>query len=298
LDLPSLSSYLANNSCKEVLLMLIAHISDLHIRPQGMKLYDHVDTNTLCARHIAYINNLEEKPDAVVITGDVVNCGCRKEYAMARQILGQIDYPTYIIPGNHDDNQNLLNGLGELFPYLGNDPNNICYTVEDHPVRLVFLDSSVDNKLYGTLGEEKLTWLRKTLEQESDREIVIFMHHHPLPSGCLHMDTIRCLDGEKLVLLLKDFPQVTRICCGHTHRAIFQLVDNLLIATAPSTAHQVPFHTGNPNGFYSLEPPAMLMHRYSVSTGLVTCVASLAPFDGPFRFETTMSCPDAENRER
>ena len=48
------------------------------------------------------------------------------------------------------------------------------------------------------LGEEKLAWLKKTLEQESDREAVIFMHHHPLPSGCLHMDTIRCLDFESL----------------------------------------------------------------------------------------------------
>ncbi len=274
--------------------MLFAHISDLHLRPRGMKLYDHIDTNMLCARHVAFINNLQERPDMVVITGDITNCGCREEYDMARQILARIDCPTYIIPGNHDNNENFIAALVKLFPYLGKDPGHIAYSVENFPVRLVFIDSSVNDQLYGTLGETKLAWLRKTLEDQRDRQTLLFMHHHPLVSGCRHMDLIRCLDGEKLLTLLLEFPQVTHIFCGHTHRAIFQMNGSVLIATAPSAAHQVPFHTQDRNGFYSLEPPAMLMHRYTPATGLVSYVASLAPFDGPFRFETTLGCPNTE----
>ena len=273
--------------------MLIAQISDLHIRPQGTRLYDHIDTNSLLARHVAFLNNLEERPDAIIITGDITNCGCPEEYTMARKILSCIDYPTFIIPGNHDNNTNLLDGLAESFPYLGKDPAHILYTVDDFPLRLVFLDSSVDGQLYGTLGQKKLAWLKETLEQQPHRQTLLFMHHHPLASGCLHMDNIRCLDGELLLALLKNFPQVTRIFCGHTHRVIFQMIGGLLIGTAPSTAHQVPFHTKDPNGFYNLEPPSMLMHRYTESTGLVSYVASLAQFDGPFRFETTLGCPEA-----
>jgi len=277
--------------------MLLAHLSDLHLRPHGAKLYDHIDTNMLCARHVAYINNLVQRPDAVVITGDITNCGCPEEYRMARRILACIDCPTYIIPGNHDHNGNMLDGLAELFPYLGRDPQRIAYCVENFAVRLVFIDSSVDGQLYGTLGEERLAWLRKTLAAQPDRQTLLFMHHHPLVSGCRHMDLIRCLDGEKLLALLSESPQVSHILCGHTHRAIFQMTGSVVIATAPSTAHQVPFHTQDPNGFYSLEPPAMLMHRHNPETGLVSYVASLAPFDGPFRFETTPGCPDDEKEE-
>jgi len=105
------------------------------------------------------------------------------------------------------------------------------------------------------------------------------------------MDLIRCQDGAELLQLLERFPQVSHLFCGHTHRVIFQQQNTLLIATAPSVAHQVPFNTTDPNGFYSLEPPAMLMHRYTPETGLVSYVASLAPFDGPFRFESAASTP-------
>jgi 3',5'-cyclic AMP phosphodiesterase CpdA len=276
--------------------MLIAQISDLHIRPAGQKLYDYIDTNQLCARHVALINALAEPPDAVVITGDITNCGCPKEYDMARQILAQLDFPTYIIPGNHDCKHNFIAGLGSKFSYLGNDPENIAYTVENFPIRMLFVDSSVYDRVHGFLETKTLDWIRQRLVEDPNKETILFMHHHPLASGCLHMDTIRCLNGEKLIDLLKNFPQVTRIICGHTHRAIFQQQGSLLISTGPATAHQVPFDTKNPNGLYNLEPPAMMMHRYSEKTGLVSFVTSLAPHDGPFRFEVTNGCPDVKTK--
>ncbi len=272
--------------------MLLAQISDLHIRPAGEKLYDFIDTNGLLARHIAYLNNLQERPDAVIITGDITNCGCPEEYRMATRILSQLDYPIFILPGNHDQNDNFLAAFAPTYEYLGQDPKSICYIIENFPIRFLCIDSSVDGELYGNIGSRKLSWLKDTLLAAPDRQTAIFMHHHPAPSGCLHMDSINCRDGAELLSLLKQFPQVRHIFCGHTHRAIFQQMDGLLIATAPSTAHQVPFNTTNPNGFYSMEPPAMLMHRFSKQTGLVSYVASLANFDGPFRFECASGCPE------
>ena len=34
------------------------------------------------------LNALRERPDAVVVSGDIVNCGRPEEYQVARQILG------------------------------------------------------------------------------------------------------------------------------------------------------------------------------------------------------------------
>lgn len=269
--------------------MLIAQLSDLHIMPRGHKLYDFIDTNGLLARHIAYLNNLDERPDAVVITGDITDAGSRGSYEMTLKLLNQLDYPTFIIPGNHDCNPEMLRILKDAFPYLGEDPDAIHFTIEDFPIRMICLDSSVEGKLYGRIGSKRLQWLQDSLTQRPETQTIIFTHHHPVPSGCHHMDLICCEDGQELLGVLKNHPQVTHLFCGHTHRAIFQQRDGLLIGTAPSVAHQVPFNSTDPNGFFSLEPPGMLMHRYTPETGLVSYVASLAPFDGPFRFECVSS---------
>ncbi len=276
--------------------MLLAQISDLHVLPNGQKLYDFIDTNSLLARHIAYLNNLQERPDAVIISGDITNFGTPEAYRMARQLLRQLDYPTYLIPGNHDCNPELLSWLNKDFPYLGDDPDAIHYCVDDFPVRLICIDSSVEGQLYGRIGERRLQWLAERLQELPDKPTAVFTHHHPVPSGCHHMDLICCQDGQELLDLLDRSPQVGHLFCGHTHRSIIQQRGSVLIATAPGTAHQVPFNTTNPAGFYSLEPPAMLMHRYTQATGLVSFLASLAPFDGPFRFDCVASVvPGQEN---
>lgn len=279
--------------------MLIAHISDLHIRPHGAKLYDFVDTNALISQHIATINSLSatvDCPDAVIITGDIVDCGLEAEYTMARRILAQITVPACIIPGNHDNNARFLAALSDICPPLraiGSDaPHNIRYTLDDFPVRFIFLDSTIDGQLGGEIGDEQMAWLESRLRQDPAKETAVCMHHHPLPTGNAHMDAIKCRDGERLMELLGRHPNVTRVICGHTHRVIFQQANGITICTAPGSAHQVPFNSTDADGSYTLEPPAMLMHRYTPETGLVTYVRALLPFAGPYPFDSACICPE------
>lgn len=279
--------------------MLIAHISDLHIRPHGVKLYDFIDTNALISQHVATINMLAKQhdaPDALIVTGDIVNCGTPDEYKMARRILGQVTIPLYLIPGNHDNNASFLDALSDLCPPLQTvkkgKPNNIHYILEDFPIRFVLLDSTVDGELGGLLGDTQLAWLDEQLTQDTNKETVICMHHHPVPCGNAHMDAILCADGHKLMDLLKKHPHVTRVICGHTHRVIFQAVNGITVCTAPGSAHQVPFHSTDLDGSYTLEPPAMYMHRYSPETGLVTYSQALLPFAGPYPFDSACACPE------
>ncbi|MEF3695183.1 MAG: metallophosphoesterase, partial [Candidatus Cloacimonadota bacterium] len=133
-----------------------------------------------------------DSPDAVFVTGDIVNCGQKQEYAMARRILGQLTMPLYIIPGNHDNNANFLEALTDICPPLENvgktGEHNIRYTIEEFPVRFIMLDSSVGGELHGEIGREQLAWLEEELQKDADRETAVCMHHNPLPSGNAHMD--------------------------------------------------------------------------------------------------------------
>ena len=122
--------------------MLLAHISDTHFRSRGEKLYGFIDVNAANADVVSQLNALRERPDAVVVSGDIVNCGRPEEYQVARQILGSLNYPLYLIPGNHDDKAHFLEHLHPLCPQLGNDPQNMRYVVDDFATRLLFIVSS------------------------------------------------------------------------------------------------------------------------------------------------------------
>ena len=99
--------------------MLLAQISDTHFRSRGQKLYGFIDVNAANADVVSQLNALQERPDAVVVSGDIVNCGRPEEYEVARQILGSLNYPLYLIPGNHDDKALFLEYLYPLCPQPG-----------------------------------------------------------------------------------------------------------------------------------------------------------------------------------
>ena len=48
------------------------------------------------------VRNLTVRPDAVLITGDLVNDGRPNQYEHLRVLLGPLDVPLYLMPGNHD----------------------------------------------------------------------------------------------------------------------------------------------------------------------------------------------------
>ena len=82
--------------------MLIAQISDLHLRPEGVLYQGVVDANADFARVVAHLNRLDPQPAMVLLSGDVVDEGQPAEYATARHLLADLKAPVFAIPGNHD----------------------------------------------------------------------------------------------------------------------------------------------------------------------------------------------------
>ena len=63
--------------------MLLAQISDLHVRPTGQRYKDAVE----------HLNRLDPRPDLVLITGDLVDEGLQAEYDALRALLGGLELP-------------------------------------------------------------------------------------------------------------------------------------------------------------------------------------------------------------
>jgi 3',5'-cyclic AMP phosphodiesterase CpdA len=141
--------------------MLIAQISDLHVRPAGERYKDAVDANRMLADAVEHLNKLDPRPDLVLITGDLVDEGLAAEYASLRSLLSRLELPCLLMPGNHDDRE----VLARCFPdraYLPTQGPKHC-VMDRPPLHIVALDTTVPGDHHGEVDDAGLAWLDAAL---------------------------------------------------------------------------------------------------------------------------------------
>jgi Icc protein len=273
--------------------MKLLHLTDLHQRPAGRLAYDKIDSNAMLARACDTIATLDTKLDAIVITGDLTDCGLEAEYAQLRQTLTRLaPTPVYLLPGNHDRREAMLAHL----PGLPHNNGFIQYVVDDFPVRLIMLDSVVADETHGELCPARLAWLREQLAAAPERETMLALHHPPFLTGIPQYDIINLRNHEQLRDIVAANPQITRILCGHHHRLAFGNVAQALCIAGTSVAYQFML-TLNPaqDEGYTLEPTSFLLHAWSAPQGFVTQEIFVDRYPGPF---TPTLDPDYPGRKR
>ncbi|MFX1736749.1 phosphodiesterase [Paraburkholderia sp. A1RI_3L] len=266
--------------------MLLAQISDLHIKRPGALAYRRVDTAASLARCIARLNALVPRPDAVLVTGDLVDLGTAEEYRHLRSLFDTLELPWYLLVGNHDDRA----ALREVFadrPELATGGEFVQYTVDVGPLRVIALDSMLPGQSPGTLCDARLAWLERELAAATSKPVVVALHHPPFACGVSHMDRLRLAPdaSARLAALLARYPNVERVLCGHVHRPMFVRFGGTIACAVPSPAHQVALDLRDdaPSAFV-LEPPAYALHRYDAAAGLVTHHAYVDEAEGPYPF--------------
>ena len=81
----------------------LVQITDTHIVERGTLLYGQADTARYLAESVAEINNFHPLPDAVLITGDLVEHPGPVTYSHFADLIEPLKPPVYLMPGNHDD---------------------------------------------------------------------------------------------------------------------------------------------------------------------------------------------------
>jgi 3',5'-cyclic AMP phosphodiesterase CpdA len=272
--------------------MLICQMTDLHVRPRGVASNRVSETNMLTERACRVVANFKPRPDVLLITGDLTECGLAAEYDYLADILKRtLSLPIYVIPGNHDRRDNLLARLAHL-PHIGNDPDFVQYAVEDHAVRLIMLDTVVPGEAHGTLSDAQLVWLDRTLAGQPSKPTLVAMHHPPFATGIPHMDEIALLHPERFRSIIARHAQVERIICGHHHRPIVGRCAHTIASIAPSVAHQVELSFDPADsGAFNFEPPAVQLHVWDAMHGFVSHTVYTGTYEGPFPFLTDPDYP-------
>lgn len=264
--------------------MLIAQISDTHIKTPGRLAYGKVDTAAMLRRCVDAIRALKRQPDLIVLTGDLVDVGQPDEYALLMEILAPLRQRILAVPGNHDDRDNMRAAFaaGAFLPAEG----FLHFVMDDEslPLRVIGLDTVIPRNSAGELCGERLAWLDGQLAARPERPTLILMHHPPFRTGIGHMDEIGLAGADAFAAIVVRHPQIELITCGHLHRSIRSMVGGRAAITCPSPAHTVELDLDEAApGLFRMEPPGYLLHWWS-GRSLVTHHAVIGDYDGPHPF--------------
>lgn len=264
----------------------LVQLSDPHI--QVHEPANGIDTSACLRSAVTVIGSLCQAPDAVIVTGDIVDRGQDAEYQKAARLLELLKMPVYLLPGNHDDR----NALRRSFPdhaYLSAMTGSafIQYDVSVGGLRVIALDTCVPGQPYGELCAERLAWLEDRLERFRNEPVIIAMHHPPFKTLIGHMDSMGLLQGaDELERLVARFANVERIICGHVHRAIEKRFGGTMVQVAPSTAHQIQLNLSPyapPK--WTLEPPGFRLFALTGGGDVVSHLVPGGQYAGPYGFD-------------
>ena len=243
--------------------MLIAQISDIHIVEKGELTLGVAPMADNLKKTIAHINALDPKPDCVLVTGDITDLGTPASYQYAAQLLNQLDAPYFLIPGNHDDNQNLwaeFKGKPCPAPY----DSFINYVIDEYPIRLIGMDSSIPDAHGGELCPKRLAWLDDELARDQQKPTIIFMHHPPVKCGVIESDVDGFIGAKELGNIIAKYDNIERIVSGHIHLPTHAKWLGTLVSTCPSIGIELNLDLtmNKPSGFV-LTDPAFQLHQWA-----------------------------------
>jgi len=253
--------------------MLIAQLTDLHLGAPGQLAYGRVDPAANFRAALDTVAALAERPDMILLTGDLADQGQGEAYAWLDAELARHDIPAYVIPGNHDLREPMRAAFGH-HGYLPED-GFLQYVIDAGPLRVVALDTVIEHETGGRMCAERLAWLSERLAEDRHTPTVIMMHHQPILTGG-HFDTIGVEGREKLETIVAGAPNIARIICGHMHRGVLQSWAGAVVSVCPSTAFQFDLEHADPTTFrVRAEPPAYQLHHWRPEMGLVSYTATV-----------------------
>jgi 3',5'-cyclic-AMP phosphodiesterase len=232
----------------------IVQMTDPHIGANWSE-----NSTAALARAVDAVRNLlREPPNAVIVTGDLANTPSDAEYETARELLGKLGAPLYVMAGNHDDREKLC----RHFEVPDTDPQLLRYALDFGPLRLIALDTKRPDSDAGQIEKAQLAWLDRVLDQSPTIPTLIAMHHPPLLTGIPAMDRIGIPAEERdgLEEVLGRHQQVQLVACGHVHRALIGRIGAASVLALPSTDVQLVLDLQAGDLQFCAEPPCFAVH--------------------------------------
>lgn len=189
----------------------------------------------------------EEKPDVVILSGDLTYNGekeSHKEFAAKLQEIEDAGIPVIVIPGNHDinnplaarftgDSKEKANSITpqefeEIYQDFGyneavsRDSASLSYVYQiNDSTRAFMLDSSQyepKNLVGGMIKDDTYDWIEEQMEEAHDlgMKVIPVSHHNLLDESEVYLDDCTIEHSEQLIDQLESW-EVPLYLSGHLH---------------------------------------------------------------------------------
>lgn len=207
----------------------LAQISDPHL---GEPARDGIEPEECLRAVVKALRRLPDRPDAILVTGDLAEHAKPKEYRLAAKVIGKLGVPLFALPGNKDDRATMR----EVLAHPGEGDAPLDYTVDLGPLRLIVVDSTIPGEDRGGFEPGQLERLEAELAA-SPTPVIVAMHHPPLTTAMVDWDGVNLAVSEREALadIIARHPQVRAIVAGHLHRVAVSTLAGRPVLAAPST---------------------------------------------------------------
>ncbi len=147
-------------------------------------------------------------------------------------MLRELDQPPFSVGGHHD--------LGSW--------------------RIIMLDSCVPGKAHGHLSAAELARLDSALATAGDRQVLIALHHHPLPMGSRWIDSVALRNPEDFFAVTDRYACVRAIVWGHVHQSHDSRRKGVRLLATPSTCAQFLPHSDH----FAIDPAPPAYRRLTL----------------------------------
>ncbi len=201
-------------------LLRLIQLTDLHLYSDHSSLINGVNPAKSFKKVLEAA--LSQRPDYIIITGDVAMEKISCVYEWVARVMDETDVPWSWLPGNHDDISLMTSHFKRV--------------VIQRDWRFIQLNSQVEGEGRGYLCSDEIAFLTKTLSQDDQTKTLIHVHHHVKPIGSCIDDSM--LNSEPLFELLKKYVCVAGVIHGHIHQRWEGESYNVRIFGTPSTCVQ------------------------------------------------------------
>lgn len=195
----------------------IAHISDLHFGREDPLAVE------------ALIDELNQnKPDLVVVSGDLTQRARTKQFIAAAKFMKDIKFPQIVIPGNHD--LIIYNIFNRIFNPLKKYRKYI--SLKDHPtfideeIAVVGINTARSGRWEaGKIRKDDIEYISETFENIENKKLKALVIHHNFISQPKKRLKKAVKRSSKLIERMKT-NEIDIILAGHVHDAYTDHIKN------------------------------------------------------------------------
>ncbi|MFK8012284.1 MAG: metallophosphoesterase, partial [Marinicellaceae bacterium] len=208
------------SSNKENFMFLInadPQMGDQHTEKKGLKIL-----NSLLEMFVAETNKRKgkQKPDFVVWGGDLVWDAYQNAFDNFQRIVAKMKVPSVLVHGNHDgynDDPKFLNMQENISGY-----RKLNYSFDYGNWHFVVIKAE-EKYLKKEEKIEMLNWLDNELKNNKDKQTMLFMHYHILPTGLSQMEFYTYFPMQfknQMLDTITRYNNVKYVFSGHVHIGI------------------------------------------------------------------------------